>query len=152
MNLEEFIALTAELIIAEEEARLHALTEAAKIIQAEAKDEIGNYQDAAGPFAAWPELADATQERRTAMGFPANEPLLMTGDLRDSIEYTVEGHEADIGSNDEKAKYQELGTDTIPPRSFLGGSGFRKADEVAELIGSGAVRALIGGGRNIPIP
>jgi hypothetical protein len=70
----------------------------------------------------WPQLAESTQRERERLGFAANEPLLRTGDLRESIEYTVLPREAavEIGSNDKIAVYQELGTSRIPPRSFLG--------------------------------
>jgi phage gpG-like protein len=56
-------------------------------------------------------------------GIFADEPLLRTGELRESIEKHVERHEAVVGSDSKVAVAQELGTTTIPPRSFLGAAG-----------------------------
>lgn len=67
-----------------------------------------------------------------------------TGDLRDSIEHTVLGDEAHVGSNSEIAEYQELGTAHIPPRSFLGSALVQTTDEVVKIIGEGVVGALTG--------
>lgn len=117
---------------------------AAKLVQTEAKSEIGHYQGAAGPFAAWPELADSTKDDRIHNGFSENEPLLRTGAMRDSIEYVVGDSEAAVGSNNDKAVWQELGTDRIPPRSFLGGAAFRKENEIHNILGGTVVTALIG--------
>ena len=135
------------------EAQTHEMLElAARVVEREAKDSIGEYHGAAGPFAAWAELADATKADRVAKGYAENEPLLREGDLRDSIEHTVVGNEAHIGSNSDIAVYQELGTSRIPPRSFLGGAAVRKEREVVELIGSSVMRTLSGGGVALPIP
>ncbi len=127
------------------------LTAAARIVQREAKAELGTYQRAnTGPFGPWPELADATKRERAEKGFSENEPLLRTGALRDSITVAVRGHEAAIGSESEIAVYQELGTtgsagssmwgkvgrQHVPPRPFLGPAGFRKGEEAAKLIGA----------------
>ncbi len=67
-----------------------------------------------------------------------------TGDLCDSIERTVTGREAYIGSNSEVAEYQELGTSRIPPRGFLGSALVNKTDEVVKIVGEGVAGALIG--------
>lgn len=72
----------------------------------------------------WPQLAAATQADRAAKGYAPNEPLLRTGELRESVEYKAElsptGAEGLIYSEDKIAVYQELGTSRgIPPRSFL---------------------------------
>jgi len=98
-----------------EKAREEALEFGARLIEAEAKRAIGQY------LYDWPQLAPATQADREHQGFPANEPLLRTGALRDSIGYTIieKGVEAEIGSNDPIAVFQELGTTTIPARPFL---------------------------------
>lgn len=132
------------------------LDRAAKVVEAEAKAEIGHYQGAVGPFAAWAPLAQATQEDRVAQGYPANEPLLREGTLRDSIKHSVDvqgpGHGvAVIGSDSPVAVYQELGTRSIPPRSFLGGAAMRKAPEVKKIVGHGAVMALLGPGSGVKL-
>lgn len=145
-NLLGFAAHLGKLIVAEVVETEVMLTEAAKVVQKEAKAEIGTYQSASGPFAAWAELADSTKSDRVAKGFTENDPLLRTGEMRDSIEYTVAGREAHIGSDNDKAVWQELGTDRIPPRSFLGGAAFRKGPEIAHAIGAETFAYLCGAG------
>jgi phage gpG-like protein len=94
-----------------------ALAVAAQIVAAKAKSYIGTYN--AKPT--WSQLADSTQADRASKGFAPNEPLLRTGELRDSIEWkVVSSHEAHVGSNNPKAVWMELGTSRIPPRPFLG--------------------------------
>jgi hypothetical protein len=111
----------------------------AQMIRDEAKRVIGTYE------LDWPQLAPSTQEERVKEGFPANEPLLRTGELRDSIEYTViSDHEAEVGSNLDIAVYQELGTAHIPPRSFLAAAGAHKGEDAAKVAGkiiANAIRA-----------
>ena len=136
-----FVAMEHELTTATHKALDHA----AKLVEAEAKREIGDYQPDKGPFAAWAELADSTQKDRAAKGFPENEPLLRTGALRDSIEHTVKSHhEAEVGSDSLIAVYQELGTNHIPPRSFLGGAAFTKSHEVRALLGHSVIATIMG--------
>lgn len=79
-----------------------------------------------------------------AQGFEENEPLLRTGELRDSIEHAVGAGEAAIGSNNDKAVWQELGTDKIPPRSFLGSAAVENAEAVKKIVGETIVIALVG--------
>ena len=122
-----------------EEVTHHVTEEAAKIIQKDAKKKIGEYQGYAGPFAAWPELADATKDDRLSRGFTENDPLLRTGELRESITYTARGNEAVVGSDSDIALYQELGTETIPARSFLGGAAYESKLPVGEM----AARTII---------
>lgn len=128
---------------------------AAQIIETEAKAEIGTYQGAAGPFAEWVELADATKDDRAKQGFDENQPGLRRGDMRDSISHAVEGKEAAVGSDDEKMVWFELGTDRQPPRSVLGTAAVHKGHEAALAVGGSLVTALVGrdvfGGR-LPIP
>ena len=74
------------------------------------------------------------------MGFHPNEPLLRTGELRDSISTTAPVDEGRavcgyVGSKNPIAKYQELGTPRIPPRPFLGGAVFAKEKEILDAIG-----------------
>jgi hypothetical protein len=132
--------LAAEMVVAEHEG----LERAATIIEREAKASVGHYQDAAGPFVAWAELADATKADRLHQGFPENEPELRTGALRDSIEHKVGEKEAEVGSDSPIMEYQELGTIRIPPRSILGGAAARKGEEAAEAIGQDVFLALVG--------
>jgi hypothetical protein len=117
MNLGEFAAMFHAAVgeARLREAKCLALEAACQMIEKEAKRVIGTYDYD------WPKLAESTQADRERQGFPANEPLLRTGAMRDSISYeiTAPGEEAIIGSDSDIALYQELGTSHIPPRPFL---------------------------------
>lgn len=141
----EAIVKMAEIAIAVELETRKALEEAAKVVEKEAKAVIGDYQPEAGPFAAWAQLADSTLAEKEKLGYsPPDNPLLREGNLRDSIGHVVDGHEAAVGSNEDVAVYQELGTKSIPPRSFLGAAAVHKEAEVVEIIGAGFVSGLVG--------
>ena len=99
------------------------LENAAVIVETEAKRVIGTYDYG------WPALAESTLAKKSA-----DTPLLETGAMRDSIEHVVQGRSANVGSNDDKAVWQELGTARIPARSFLGGAAAHKGKEVADAI------------------
>lgn len=115
-----------------------------EIIEEEARRVIGTYDYG------WPQLKPATQAQRVRLGFPANEPLLRTGELRDSISHAVEGDVGYVFSTSRIAVYQELGTAHIPPRSFLRGAANAKAVEVAQALQMNAVQAFISALRNQP--
>lgn len=150
ISILDAIAKLGAMALAVKEAERRGMEKATRIVQAEAKREIGHYQDQAGQFVAWAELADSTIADKERHGYGTPDPLLRTGDMRDSIERRVEQSgfmgvtKGAVGSNSDIAVYQELGTAKMPPRSFLGGAAFRKADEVAEVLGAGVVAALVG--------
>lgn len=114
------------------------------ILQREAKDEFGRYQDGIGPFPEWAELAESTKEERVRLGFTENDPLLRSGELRDSIEREATKMEAIVGSTSDIMPYHEFGTAKMPPRPVLGITLYRKAEEIGRLIGSYSVSGLIG--------
>jgi phage gpG-like protein len=123
-----------------ETAQKAGLEAAAQIVQAEAKRVIGTYDYG------WKPLKEATIARKTT----GDSPLLETGELRDSIEYIVlSDHEAAVGSNNDKAVWHELGTRTIPPRSFLAGAAAEKAPEVSKVIGLAVASAIAS--RNVDV-
>lgn len=123
----------------------HGLKAAAELLEREAKAEFGTYQQAVGPFEAWPDLADATKADRVAKGFTENDPLLRSGGLRDSIQHEVEEWEAIIGSEDPIMLFQELGTERIPPRPVLGTALWRNIDRIQQLVGFAAASGFVGG-------
>jgi hypothetical protein len=145
-NITDFVEHLAALAIAEEIAIHKGLNAAAKLVENEAKSEIGEYQDQVGPFIAWPELAEATKADRVRKGFTEDEPGLRTGEMRDSIgtAISIDGLEAQIGSNDDHMVYFELGTSKQPPRSVLGGAMARKLPEIKEILGASLVAGLVG--------
>lgn len=146
MELLELAAHLGEIELRQHEMERRALEKAAKVVEKRAKKKIGEYQDQAGPFIAWPELADFTKDDRLRKGFTENDPGLRTGEMRDSIEHVVTGSEAHVGSNDDKLVWFELGTEKQPPRSVLGGAAVEEMDKIIEIIGESAVAALVGEG------
>jgi phage gpG-like protein len=127
------------------------LTVCAKLIQETAKTEIGEYQSAVGPFPAWASLSEATLADKEAKGYAIPNPLLRTGELRDSIQYEVGAFEAIIGSTSPIAAFQEFGTNStgwgagIPPRSFIGSAAYRNKDKMIAIFGSILVIGIAGG-------
>jgi len=83
------------------------------------------------------------QDQRERQGYAPNDPLLVTGDLRDSIERDVQHNVAYVGSNNNKALWHEMGTSRIPPRPFFGGAVEAKHHEIGELVGKKFHTALI---------
>src|SRR5690349_9511426 len=113
LSLVEFAAEIAANDRALHEMESKIVERAAKMIQKRAKAMIGKEHDI------WPELAESTIEDKARHGFKTPAPLLRTGELRDSIEITVSGNEAAVGTNDERGPWFELGTSRMPPRPFL---------------------------------
>lgn len=103
-------------------------------IEKDAKEIIGHYQRSdTGPFPEWEELATSTKADRVSQGFTPNDPLLRTGELRNSIRHEVRGHSVAVGSDLDIAIYQEMGTATIPPRPFLRVAAFRSKKWLGKL-------------------
>lgn len=145
LTLDGFAELLSRLAVAEPVALHAGLERVAEHIEHEAKAEIGHYQRSnMGPMTPWTELADSTKADRVSQGYPENEPLLRDGDLRDSISHEVGALEAVIGSDSDIAVYQELGTEHIPPRPFLGTAAHRSRKQVAGLTGAAAVAGILG--------
>ncbi|HNC11736.1 MAG TPA: hypothetical protein PLF59_08185 [Cyclobacteriaceae bacterium] len=108
-----------------------------------AKSKIGHLQEGRGPFESWPPLAESTIADKVNKGYAFNSeynPLLRTGEMRDSITYkfypTVK--KVVLGSDDIVMLYQEEGTFMngkvhIPPRSVIGLTMFQ-AKEIACMI------------------
>lgn len=118
----ELISHTAK-VMAETDAVLHEGLEAvtAKLLK-DTRATMGVYQSGEGPFSDWAALAPATKQDRVARGFTADEPLLRTGELRDSYYKQVQGLEGGVGSDLDKALGMEIGDPIkrVPARSTLG--------------------------------
>lgn len=153
-SVTEFVLHLAAAEVAVHKAAQHALDRAAAVIEKDAKDQIGTYQQQVGPFNAWPELAESTQKERERLGFTPNDPLLRNGALRDSISRQVQGDEAAVGSTSDVMVYQELGTPSIPPRPVLGPAAFKNKDKIEQILGAAVVHALEYGaaGGFVPLP
>lgn len=105
-----------------------------KEIEETAKEEIGVYQPAYGPFDAWAPLAESTKADRVRKGFTEDDPLFRSGKLRDSIQSEVVGLAAIVGTKSEIGLWQEVGTARIPPRPFIGPAYVRRFDPLLEMI------------------
>lgn len=116
----------------------------AELVKETAKAKIGHYQAEVGPFPAWPELTRETQADRVRQGFTPNDPLLRSGDLRDSIESTAAPDGFLVGSQSEIAVYQELGTEHIPPRPFLAPALLESTPAILSQLGAAIERTLAG--------
>jgi hypothetical protein len=80
---------------------------------------------------------------RERKGFSEDDPLLRTGEQRDSYEHDIDGKIAYIGSTLDKALYSELGTSKEPPRPVLLPSVTTNKEKIEALIGnSGGQGAL----------
>lgn len=119
------------------------LDRASKVILIEAKSELGRYQPAAGSSPAWAALSQSTMDERVSKGFSADEPLLRTGHLRDSIERHFDEHQAVIGSDDPYAIVHEMGSMFVPPRPFLAGAVYRKENEVEDAVFNAVVDQIV---------
>ena len=125
-----------------------AMADIAHKIETDAKDKIGTYQAASGPFKAWAPLAQSTIDRKDSAL-----PLIVDGTMRDSItsehgpNWALIGVKAGIPSSGKAeigdiAAYQEFGTDHIPPRPFLGPALHENHDFIIERLGLEVVRRL----------
>lgn len=72
-----------------------------KEIEETTKEEIGVYQCAYGPFDAWTPLAESTKADRLRRGYTEDDPLLRSGELKDSIESEVVWLAALVGTKSE---------------------------------------------------
>jgi hypothetical protein len=105
------------------------------VVCAEAKRVIGSYDYD------WPQLSPKTLEHKFF-----NTPLLQTGEMRASIEWNSSGNEGYVGSNNDKAVWQELGTRTIPPRPFLAGAAQHMEDKIHKMAERAVVSVMLGKG------
>lgn len=124
-----------------------ALDMACQIIEKDAAEQIGHYQDGHGDYPAWAPLADSTEEEKARLGYPSDAPLERTGELKDSFSHEVQGIEAVVGSTDPTMLYHEFGTDKMPPRPALGPALFKNREAISKLIGFATVTAIIEGER-----
>jgi phage gpG-like protein len=144
MVFNSLASFAAHLVTMEADVKLAcdaAVVKASKLVAKTAKGMLGHEQ----PF--WPALKPETIERKAR----GNTPLIETGALRDSIEWTAPVHEGGdtvgyVGSNHPEATWHELGTSRIPPRPFLSIAAMGKEGEVHEIMGRLVFGAMVHGG------
>ena len=102
------------------------------LIEQRAQRKLGTYQPG------WAPLSDWALETNTA-----GTPLLITGELRDSIQGAVDAHPGGytvvVGSSAPQARIQELGGDTgigtyIPPRPYLAPALVESEDDIQNAV------------------
>jgi phage gpG-like protein len=130
-----FAAFLTGAIVEMKAHKHHALEEAAKIIEKDAKSLIGSHE------AGWPPLQPETIARKKT----GDSPLLETGELRESIQHTVVGDKAYVGSNSDKAVHNFLGTSKIPARDPLVPAAMRCEAEVTAKVGKVVFSGLLKG-------
>ncbi|MFC4526418.1 hypothetical protein ISN76_12900 [Dyella halodurans] len=140
----EFAGHLLELQVTEALALHKALDVVGRVVENTAQAEIGFYQEAVGSFEAWAPLADSTEQEKARLGFEPDAPLLRTGEMRDSIGHEVGALEVVIGSTADEMVYQELGTETIPPRAVLGPAAIHNHERIERILGGAAIAGLIG--------
>ncbi len=130
-----------------------ALKEGAELVKTAAQESMGSYQPAKGDVPAWAPLSPATQEDRVAKGFTPDDPLLRTGELRDSIEVRPVDDDAllvgvfdpamqTIAAAMEYGYHNVRAQRAVPPRSFIRGTAIEKAPEVGALIERAYVKSM----------
>lgn len=125
--------------------QLHkSLEKCAARVEKTAKDEIGAYQKEIGDFPAWAALAPSTEAAKDKAGYPADSPLLATGEMRDSIQSKVYGDEAVIFSSDVKMVYHEYGTPKMPARPVMGPAVLKSQEYIERHLGQAVIRGLLG--------
>jgi phage gpG-like protein len=139
-------ALHLGVIVAANEIKTHeSLKVATEYLEKKIKDRFGNYlRTDEGAFEKWKELAPATKADRVRKGYTPNDPLLRSGELRDSIQSEVRGLEAVIGSDSDIMVWQELGTSRIPARSVLGAEAYMAKDKIAEFVAISTIDRIAG--------
>lgn len=129
MNLLELAGAMAKAAAMTDIVLMEDLEKGAKILKDSAQDAIGTYKFG------WPHLGPDAVARH------GDTPLLETGALKGSIQYTVGALDAWVGTNDYKAKWQEFGTSRgIPPRPFLGGAVTHEAASIETLVAASAAK------------
>jgi hypothetical protein len=121
-----------------------SLERAAKQVEKTAKAEIGEYQNAVGPWLEWEQLADSTEVEKRRLGYPEDAPLLRDGTLQESYSHEVlNWHEAIVGTPDPVGLYHEIGTKNMPPRPVLGPAVTRNEKLIKRVLAEGFLETLI---------
>ena len=143
MTMREFIREMQRVAQREPEMCERALRKAAEEIRDSARAMIGTED------AEWAPLAESTVSEKERLGYTgkvsATDPLLRTGELRDSIEVRdVSPSRAIVASDDPVLAYQEFGTSRIPPRPVIGAALFRSKAAIEKILGTAAASLIRG--------
>lgn len=136
IKLNAFIDLLPELARQVKASVQQELEQIAPQILETVQNKIGAYQEG------WEPLADATQKEREEHGYSPDNPLLRTGNLRNSYSTHVNENQIIIGSFDPDAEYMEIGTTSIPPRPILLPAIHETLPAATQVLGAVVVKAL----------
>ena len=136
MNLEQLAVRLTTVTVQVDHVLESAIEQACVVLERSAKSAIGTYRFG------WQELAESTQKERVRLGYTADEPLLRTGDLRDSYQHNSDSHEGYVGSDDPRAAWMEWGTRKMPARPVLWGALVECESEITGIVGKGIQSAL----------
>jgi len=91
-------------------------------------------------------LAEATQTERARLGYSENDPLLRSGELRNSLELAMRDGGFVVGTNDERMVWLEYGyaPHNLPPRPAIG-IGIQEITPVVQRVMYLTVQALARG-------
>jgi HK97 gp10 family phage protein len=88
----------------------------------------------------WPALSENTIARKARGGYlgqvSSTDPLLRTGELKNSIRGRTFGLVGILGSNSGVANHHEFGTSRMPPRPFIGPAMKQAVAESDDLVRS----------------
>jgi hypothetical protein len=108
-------------------------------------------KDMIGHEGLWQPLADSTVEEKRRLGYAGQvsetDPLLRTGQVRDSIASTTGEAVIVLGATDPIAKLHEDGTMHMPARPVIGPTMFREGHEAAGIVFRYVFAALTGSPR-----
>jgi hypothetical protein len=121
-----------------------SLEDCLKVLKKDMKAQIGDYQDAAGPYGAWQPLADETELEKAHLGAPANAPLERFGNLKKSFKYETDGLVGVVGSTDPVMVEHEYGTKRMPPRPVVGPALWKNRDHIRGLCAAAVIETLTG--------
>lgn len=127
---------------------LKAVEKIGRNVESDAKEKIGYYQEASGPFEAWQPLADGTLKHHSQFGV-GDSPLIISGELYASIQKSVEQSNKTttltVGSDMDIGFWQEIGTKTIPPRPFIGPAMYENEASSQKILGEAVEKAFLKG-------
>jgi hypothetical protein len=142
-SLLEFIAELPAIAHDVEAAGPMILEKAAQMVEKRAKGMIGHEHDGL-----WPPLSESTLKDKAAHGYKTPAPLLRSGEFRDSFEHVVQGHEAEVGTNDPRGPWFEFGTSKMPPRPVLVPAAIAVEGRIHRMATAVTIGVLSGYGRH----
>lgn len=140
MTLQEFAKHLERVIVSTKPALSAGLVEIGEHTKHAAKDAIGR------EMPHWPALADSTIAEKQRLGYvgqvSGTDPLLRSGELRESIGAAVEGLKLEVGSTSKIGLWQEVGTPKIPARPFIAPAAINEIPHATKVLGTVAAKLL----------